>query len=438
LSWFSYKAVDKGGGHVTGTIEASDRKSAVVALSGKGQFVIELAEAPPSRSPLRRAKKGVGADSTGRLTAGGRKAVLDLGRRLSLGAGRISSKDILAITTQLSTALRAGLPLLNGLELIRDQQHKAGMREMLDEIVKAVRSGQSLSEAMGKYPKVFNPLYLSMIRVGETGGILEHTTTQLAAILARDEKVKSNIKNASAYPIFVLCLGLVSVTIVITWILPKILATITGGVAVLPWPTRILLGLSDFIKRLFTTFFGWIALALIVAGLYYAVRWTRTARGRIIMDTFKLKVPILGSVLRTIAVGRFARALGALTKGGVTILETLGVVRDTLGNELLGREIDSVAEKVKRGESLGGPLGESGYFPPLLVQIVSIGEQTGKLDELLLNAADTFDADADAAISRFMAIFPAILILLLALVIGFIIAATLLPIVVMELGGGRF
>ena len=453
MSWFSYKAVDKGGGHVTGTIEASDRKSAVVALSGRGQFVIELssfgdpafAGASAEKALRRMEAEATGADGGRKVGVGSRTA---LTRRLSLGAGspfsgvlrrmRISSKDILAITTQLSTALRAGLPLLNGLELIRDQQHKGGMREMLDEIVKAVRSGQSLSEAMGKYPKVFNPLYLSMIRVGETGGILEHTTTQLAAILARDEKVKSNIKNASAYPIFVLCLGLVSVTIVITWILPKILATITGGVAVLPWPTRILLGLSDFIKALFTTFFGWIVLALIVAGLYYAVRWTRTTRGRIIMDTFKLKVPILGSVLRTIAVGRFARALGALTKGGVTILETLGVVRDTLGNELLGREIDSVAEKVKRGESLGGPLGESGYFPPLLVQIVSIGEQTGKLDELLLNAADTFDADADAAISRFMAIFPAILILLLALIIGFIIAATLLPIVVMELGGGRF
>jgi type II secretory pathway component PulF len=453
LSWFSYKAVDKGGGHVTGTIEASDRKSAVVALSGRGQFVIELssfggpafAGASAEKALRRMEAEATGADGGRKVGVGSRTA---LTRRLSLGAGspfsgvlrrmRISSKDILAITTQLSTALRAGLPLLNGLELIRDQQHKGGMREMLDEIVKAVRSGQSLSEAMGKYPKVFNPLYLSMIRVGETGGILEHTTTQLAAILARDEKVKSNIKNASAYPIFVLCLGLVSVTIVITWILPKILATITGGVAILPWPTRILLGLSDFIKALFTKFYGWIALALIVAGLYYAVRWTRTARGRIIMDTFKLKVPILGSVLRTIAVGRFARALGALTKGGVTILETLGVVRDTLGNELLGREIDSVAEKVKRGESLGGPLGESGYFPPLLVQIVSIGEQTGKLDELLLNAADTFDADADAAISRFMAIFPAILILLLALVIGFIIAATLLPIIVMELGGGRF
>jgi type II secretory pathway component PulF len=361
-----------------------------------------------------------------------------LDRILKFGSRGISSKDILAITTQLSTALRAGLPLLNALELIRDQQsrQKSG-REMLDEIVKAVRSGQSLSESMGRYPKVFSPLYLSMIRVGETGGLLEATSTQLAAILSRDEKIKANMKNASAYPIFVLCLGLVSVTIVITWILPKILATISGGVAVLPWPTRILLALSGFIKGLFTSFLGWLVIVLIIAGLYYLVRWTKST-GKIKWDAFKLKVPILGSVLRIIAVGRFARTLGALTKGGVTIIEALGVVRDTLGNELLGREIDCVAEKVKRGESLGGPLGESGYFPPLLVQIVSIGEQTGKLDELLLNAADSFDADADSAINRFMAIFPAILILLLALVIGFIIAATLLPIVVMEMGGGKF
>ena len=417
MGWFSYKAVDKGGGHVTGTIEASDRKSAVVALTDKGQFVIELAEA-------------AGAD-------GGIKAVLDLGRRLSLGLGRITGKDILAITTQLSTALRAGLPLLNGLELIREQQHKPAMREMFDELVKAVSSGQSLSEAMGKYPKIFSPLYLSMIRVGETGGILEHTTTQLAAILGRDEKIKTSMKNASAYPIFVLCLGLVSVTIIITWILPKILGTISGGVAVLPWPTRILLALSGFIKGLFTSFLGWLVIVLIIAGLYYLVRWTKS-KGKIRWDAFKLKMPVLGSVLRTMAVGRFARTLGALTKGGVTILEALSVVRDTLGNELLGREIDSVAEKVKRGESLGGPLGESGYFPPLLVQIVSIGEQTGKLDELLLNAADSFDVDADSAITRFMAIFPAILILLLALIIGFIIAATLLPIVVMSLGAGAF
>jgi type II secretory pathway component PulF len=417
MGWFSYKAVDKGGGHVSGTIEAPDRKSAVVALTDKGQFVIHLAEAA-----------GAG---------GAKAAALDLSGLIKLGSRRISSKDILAVTAQLSTALRAGLPLLNALQLIRDQQVKAGGKELLDDLVRSVSSGQSLSEAMSKYPKVFSPLYLSMIRVGETGGILEHTSTQLASILSRDEKIKTSMKNASAYPIFVLCLGLVSVAIVLTWILPKILATISGGMAVLPWPTQVLLKVSGFMRMLFTRFYGWIIIVLFVAGLYYLLKWTKT-RGRLRWDALKLRVPILGSVLRTIAVGRFARTLGALTKGGVTILEALGVVRDTLGNELLGREIDSVAEKVKHGESLGGPLGESGYFPPLLVQIVSIGEQTGKLDELLLNAAETFDDDADAAISRFMAIFPAILILLLALIIGFIIAATLLPIVVMELGAGTF
>ena len=203
----------------------------------------------------------------------------------------------------------------------------------------------------------------------------------------------------------------------------------------MPLPTRILLAISSFTQGLFTTIVGWIFMALIAVGLYFFIRWTKS-EGKIKWDDFKLRVPILGSVLRTISVGRFARTLGALTQGGVTILEALGVVRDTLGNELLGREIDSVAEQVKRGESLAEPLGQSGYFPPLLVQIVSMGEQTGKLDELLLNAADTFDADADAAINRFMAIFPAVLILLLALMIGFIIAATLLPIVMMSLGAG--
>jgi type II secretory pathway component PulF len=364
--------------------------------------------------------------------SGSKKAVLDLAKLASFGSRRITSKDILALTGQLSTALQAGLPLLNALEIIREQQHKAVMRKLLDELVKSVSSGQSLSEAMANHEEVFSPLYLSMIRVGETGGILEQTTAQLALVLGRDEKIKTSLKNASAYPIFVLCIGLVSVIVVITWVLPSILATISGGVAALPWPTKVLMALSEFIK-----FYGWLVVILVVAGWFYLRKWIR-AGGRIKWDAFKLKVPVLGSVLRTIAVGRFARTLGALTEGGVTILESLGVVRDTLGNELLGREIDEVAEKVKTGASLAGPLEVSGCFPPLLVQIVSVGEQTGRLDELLLGAADTFDAEADSAIAKFIAIFPAVLILLLALVIGFIIAATLLPIVIMELGAGAF
>jgi type II secretory pathway component PulF len=412
---FFYKAVTQGGEHIEGKLEAVDRKSAVAALKSKGQFVMELTEK-------------AGSSSAGLLDG------IDFKNLLKI-RGRVSGKDILAFTTQMSTALQAGLPLLNGLELIYKQQTKTGMKALLGDLIEAVNSGKALSEAMEKHPKAFSSLYLSMVRVGETGGILEKTMAQLAGILKRDESVKTNMKNASAYPMFVLFIGLASVIIIITWILPSILATIRETGATLPMPTRILLALSDFTKHTFTSVEGWVGIGAIILGFMVFSRWSKT-KGRLQWDTFKLRIPVLGSVLRTIAVGRFARTLGALTKGGVIILEALAVVRDTLGNELLGKEIDAVADKVKRGESLSEPLGESGYFPPLLVQITAVGEETGRLDDMLLNAAETFDTEADAALNRFMAVFPALMILMLALAIGFIIAATLLPIVMMTLSGG--
>ncbi|HEX42405.1 MAG TPA: type II secretion system F family protein [Phycisphaerales bacterium] len=417
MGQFAYKAVDRGGVHISGHIEAADRKSAVAALAQKGHFVLEMAEKLHGR------------------VADGEKTMLDLSRFLDFGRGRIRHKEILAMTTQLSTALRAGLPLLNALSLIRDQQDGRAMKEMLDSLVDSVNTGKSLSEAMTEYEHVFGPLYLSMVEVGETGGILEQTTSQLAGILGREVKVRTNLMNASMYPLFVLVLGIASVTVILTWIMPMVLGSMEGSMGLLPWPTRLLMATSGFLRSLFTSVMGWLVIAAVVVGLVYLWRWTRRD-GQLSWDTFKLRIPIMGSVLRTIAVGRFARTLGSLTKGGVTILEALKVVRGTLGNELLGRAIDEVAEKVKRGESVAEPLGESGYFPPLLVQIVSIGEETGKLDEMLLNAAETFDGEADAAVTRFMAIFPALMILALALVIGFIIVATLLPILMMSTGGG--
>jgi len=419
LGQFSYKAVDQGGGHVAGTIEATDRGNAVTVLTNRGHFVTDLVE---QTTAVKKTGAGISLPQLPGVP------------HIAMGGGRVTSKDILAMTTQLSTAVKAGLPLLNCLELIRKQMRKPAMKRIFDHLVKSVNSGQSLSEAMAEHD-AFGPLYLSMIRVGETGGILEETSTQLASILDREEKVKTDIKNASAYPIFVLFMGLVSAVVVLVGILPRILSTVDMPQAAMPLPTRILLDVSGMMRGLFLTVPGWVGLAAVIAGVVAFRRWTR-GPGRLQWDAFKLKIPILGSVVRTIAVGRFARTLGALTEGGVTILEALAVVRDTLGNELLAREIDRVAEEVKRGEALADPLEKSGCFPPLLVQIVAIGEQTGKLDELLLNAADTFDAEADAAITRFMDIFPALLILILALVIGFIIAAALLPIVMMSLSAG--
>ena len=415
---FSYKGVDGAGEPISGTVEAVDRRCAVAELAKIGRFATEVVET---------SAKGAAAMGGDLVAAVTHLVGFGSGR---IGSGKVGGKDILAVTSQLSTALRAGLGVLDALEIIGAQQNRASMRGLLEDLADAVRGGESLSDAMGKRPEVFSRLYVSMVRVGETGGILDATITQLAQLLSRDEKVKTNMKNASAYPIFVLSIGFISVIIVITAILPRIINTIAGGVAALPLPTRMLMAMSDFLIQ-----FGWLVALAVAAGLYWLARWKRSPEGLLKWDSFKLKIPVLGPVVRTIAVGRFARTLGALTKSGITILNALGVVRDTLGNEQLGREIDEVAARVKTGEALAEPLGRSGLFPPLLVQIVSVGEQTGKLDELLLNAADTFDEAADAAVTRFMAIFPAVLILLLALVIGFIIAATLLPIVVMELGG---
>ena len=409
---FKYNGVDGAGQSVSGVITAADRRAAVAMLADQGHFPAQLDES---------SVETIAVDVSHSLTS--------IKSGLSFGSSRVNSRDVLTFTTQLATALNAGLPLHSAIEIINQQQQKVVMRNLLASLADDVSGGDSLSDAMARHPRIFSDLYISMIRVGETGGILEKTVKQLSQLLERDEKVRTNMKNASAYPIFILIVGLISVVIVLVAILPKIVDTIASP-DMLPLPTRMLLATSDILVK-----YGWMMLIVLLAGGASFMKWKYTPSGKLTLDTLKLKVPILGSVLIAIAVGRFARTLGALTQSGITILNALYVVRDTLGNELLSRQVDTVAEKVKMGQPLAEPLAQSGYFPQLLIQIVSIGEQTGRLDELLLNAANTFDDQADAAVTKFMAVFPPALIIILAVIIGFIIAATLLPLIAMELGG---
>lgn len=412
---FAYKGFDGNGRSVDGLVDAADRRAAVAELTKRGHFASELIE------KIRSARVVEAREETSTEV---RPAWW------KMGSNRITGKDVVAVTAQLSAALRAGLPILNAINIIQVQQNKPAMRDLLGELSKSVTTGESLSEAMAKHPTIFSKLYVSMISVGESGGILDQTIIQLSKLLVRDEKIKTNMKNAMAYPVFVLLLAVASVVVVLTWVFPKMIETIQGSVKLLPWPTRMLMGLSDFLIG-----YGWLLAIAIGLAAYGFIAWKRSDAGRLKLDGMMLRIPILGAVLRAIAVGRFARTLGALTKSGINILPALGVVRDTLGNEVLGHQIDHVAERVKTGEPVAAPLSESKLFPPLLVQIVSIGEQTGKIDELLTTAADTFDEEADAAITRFMAVFPAMMIAMLAVVIGFIIMATLLPIMTMDLGG---
>ena len=408
MARFSYKGVDKKGESISGVIESVDRKCAVAELTAKGCFASEITE-------FSEALKVSSA------------SIID---SIKFGSSKVSSKDILAITTQMSTAISAGLPLLNALEIIEAQQHKPQMKELLGYLAKSVSSGDSLSDAMAKRENIFSKLYISMVRVGETGGILDQTMKQLASLLAREEKIKTSMTNAMIYPVVLLVAGIIAVVILLTAVMPKMINTLGVSPQLLPLPTKIVMGASGF----FTHYYWAIVPAIAVMVISY-VRWKNSSDGRLKLDTYKLKAPILGSVLTKIAVGRFARTLGALTTCGITILQALGVVRDTLGNEFLAGEIDEVSSKVSVGESLATPLSSSGHFPPLLVQLVSLGEQTGKLDELLLNAADTFDEDADSAINRFVTIFPILIIVLVALLIGFIIVAMIMPIMTMDFGG---
>ena len=406
MAEFSYNAVNGSGEAVSGVISAVDQRNAVADLVAKGLFASEMFE---------------DSESSG----GG--SILDSIKSINFIRSRVSSKDLLQMTMQLGTALRAGLPILNAIEIIEAQQHKPAVKELLGHLAGAVSSGKALSDAMAERPEIFSDLYSSMVRVGETGGILDKTMKQLIGLIARDESIKASMKNAAAYPLFVLTVGFGSVIIILTKVLPSIVNSME--VAILPLPTRMLMATSVFLRA-----YWWLVAVVLGFAVFGFAKWKRTVKGRLMLDGFKLRIPVLGPVLKTIAVGRFARTLGSLTECGITILHALAVVRDTLGNEVLGRAIDDVTSRVKAGEPLADPLAESGMFPPLLVQIVSIGEQTGKLDELLLNAADTFDDEADQALTRFISVFPALLILLLALVVGFIIAATLLPILGMSIG----
>jgi general secretion pathway protein F len=405
LALFEYTGVNSSGQSVQGAVEAVDRKAAIVELSSRGQFASDLIE------------------KEGQATEGNAETF-----SFDFSRSRINDKKVLEMTSQLATALKAGLPILNALEILKSQQKNERMFELLDELSIAVSSGQSMSEAMAKHPDIFSVLYISMVRVGETGGILDKTMQQLVMLMSREVKIRSNLIGALIYPLFILMVGLISMVAILVWVLPKIINTIGMESSMLPLPTKILMGLSHFLLS-----FGWLVAIGLVLGVYAFVRWKRSPQGQLGWDGFKLKLPLFGNVVSTLSVGRFARTLGSLTASGITILEALKVVRDTLGNEVLAQQIDEVSTKVKTGSNLADPLEESGLFPALLVQIVAMGEQTGCLDELLLDAAETFDEQADTVVSRFMALFPSLLILGLALLIAFIIMATLLPILTMDL-----
>jgi general secretion pathway protein F len=401
---FHYSALDRDGHAVTGVIESDDRAAAISSLAGQGVFITDIHTGAAPAQPSEAAPWW---------------------RRS--GPRRVRVRDRAAMLRQLATALQAGLPLLEALRVVQQQAEHGALAVLAGDLADRVQAGESLSAAMDAHPSEFSRLETSMTRVGETAGLLDQVMGYLADFADRDLEVREQIRSAAAYPIFVLALGLVSVVIVLTVILPRVLHSLGDTMVVMPWPTVVMMGVSDFLRA-----YWWLVVGAIAGGVWAFRAWLSRPAGRLAFDRFKLRVPVVGTALRRVAVARFARTLGTLSKAGIPILEALHVLRDTLGNEALGQEIDRVSAGITQGRSIAEPLRQTGQFPPLLIQVIAMGERTGRLDELLLQTAGAYERETTAAIGRVMTLLPAVFIVLLALLVLFILASVLLPIVSME------
>jgi general secretion pathway protein F len=400
---YHYNAIDRGGQGISGVITADDHRSAIATLADRGVFVTDIDQ---------------------RRTLAERKltAPWEILRRR-----RISRRVRAAMLQQLATALQAGLALLPALRVVEEQAENDAMRSLMGDLAERVQSGESLSAALSAHPREFSALEVSMTRVGETAGLLDQVMGYLAEFAQREVETRQQIRSAATYPAFVLVLASISVVIILTVILPRVLGGVRDAVPVLPLPTVIMMGLGDLIRS-----YGWLLIVLLIAGVWGFRAWRGSEKGRLAFDRFILRVPVLGTALRRIAVGRFARTLGTLSRAGIGILEALRVLRNTLGNEAMARQIDRVAAEIREGQSIADPLRGTGQFPPLLIQVIAMGESTGRLDELLLQTASAYEKETAAAIHRVMTILPAIFTVLLALVVLFVLAAVLLPIVSMQ------
>jgi type II secretory pathway component PulF len=395
---FRYQAVEASGNAVSGVIEADDRRTALQLLSSRGVFASKIEPAAV-----------VGAEE--------KKATA-----LHVG-GRIRRKEITAFTRELAALLEAAIPIPQALDGLGEEEENAALRGMVLKLGESVRKGSSLSAAMEEHPKQFNKLYVSMVRVGEEAGQLPSVMNDLANLLEHDEEIRSEVVSAVSYPAFVLAFGIFTVIILMTVVLPKLFGMLQQMLKVLPWPTLVLLKVSAFLH-------GWWPLMLVLSvGLVVLIGWyARTPKGALNLDRAKLRIPIVGSVFMSSALSRFARTLGILVKSGVSLLPALKIVENTIGNLVLSHFIAQVSEETRGGDSLAGPLRKLGVFPKTVIQMIDVGEESGKLDVMLLKVAEIQEREMRAKTKTLVSLLAPALILVVGALVGFMVIALLLPI----------
>lgn len=394
MAQFQYRAADGDGKILEGTIEAGEASAAIARLRDRGLI--------PLRVAAGEAKRGGLASISLPSFDWARKAV--------------KPRDLLVFTHEMSTLLAAGLPLDRSLSILADLSENPEMKAVVADVLQSVQRGKSLAESLGQHPKVFAPLYVNMVRAGEVGGILDNVLARLRDYLESADELRAEVRSALIYPVILTLVAIGSVTILLTYVLPKFATIFSQAGQALPTSTRILLGLSDAMRG-----YWWLMLIVLAAGVAGFVHWTRTEAGRLRWDGLKLRMVLLGDLLRKLSVARFARTLGTLLRSGVPMLQALDIVREVTGNVVLSRAIDQVKAGVRGGSGVSQPLTQTGVFPPLALQMISVGEETGKLDEMLVQVADYFDKEVRAQVKRLTSLLEPVLLLVGGVVVAFVV-----------------
>jgi general secretion pathway protein F len=393
MAQFQYRAADGEGKVLEGLIEAAEVSIAVSRLQERGLVPLRVAEPAPQRSGL---------------------ASISL-PQINL-RGRIKRKDLLILTHELSTLLAAGLPLDRSLSILSELSESPQMKAVVADILQSVQRGKSLAESLGEHPKVFESLYVNMVKAGEIGGVLDTVLQRLTEYLEASNELRNEIRSAMVYPVIVMLTAFISVTILLTWVLPKFQAMFAQGGQTLPLNARLLMAFSDGLRS-----YWWVGVLLAIAGGVGFTHWIRTPDGRLQWDRFRLKVILLGDLTRKVAVARFARTLGTLLKSGVPMLQALEIVRDVSGNVVLAQAVDEVKVGVRGGAGVAGPLSHSGVFPQLALQMISVGEETGRLDEMLVQVADYFDKEVRVTVKSLTSMLEPVLLLVGGVVVAFVV-----------------
>jgi type IV pilus assembly protein PilC len=415
MSNYSYVAVDPTGMERRGTLEVGDQSEALQRIKEMGLF--------PTKVLVDRGR--VAADVR-RRTPRSRSTSCSVWKLSIPGlGGRVKPTVLTSFTRQLATLVEAGMPLLRGLRILEEQEKTPVMKNVIGELCASIEGGNSFTEAVAAWPKVFNALYVNMIRAGEIGGALDETLNRLAEFMEKARRIKAKIKAAMFYPCAVLTVAIAIMAVLMIFVVPKFRLVFVGLGNGRPLPafSLFIFGISETLKN-------HAPVCLIAAGVVGFWFWLglKTKFGRLIFDKFKLMMPVLGPVFQKAAISRFARTLGTLVGSGVPILQALTIVRETAGNQIVGRVISQVHEHVKEGDAIAPTLKSSGVFPVIVAGMVDVGEQTGALPEMLMKIADNYDEEVDNAASAMTSLLEPIMIVFLAVVVGCIVIAMFLPI----------